>query len=261
MRTVYVIGIGTGSPEHITLAATGALASLDAVLLLDKGAETADMRAFRTALITAHAPQHPRIITIADTRRDADLAARNYRRAVSEWHSRRAAAIAAALSGLDSSATIGMLVWGDPALYDSSLRILAEVTATGLPLEVRVIAGLSAPSVLCAAFAITANAVGQPIHLTTGRQLAHTDPALLANCFVMLDSALSFRGLVPPTTTIYWGAYLGDPRREILIHGTVDEVTPAIVDARAAARAAHGWIMDTYLLRAPQDRSQYTTPG
>lgn len=253
MRTVYAIGIGTGNPAHLTGEAAEAIAALDAVLILDKGEDTADMRQLRTELIATHAPHNPRIITIADTSRDPDLARRDYRRAVAQWHERRAAAITEVLvNDLDDDVTTGFLVWGDPALYDSTLRILADVQASGVALEVKVIAGLSAPSVLCAAFGILANAVGQPIHLTTGRQLPHTDPHLLANCFVMLDGDLSYRGLVPPETEIYWGAYLGDPQRQILIHGSVADVTEQIVDARSTARGANGWIMDTYLLRAPQ---------
>ncbi|HWF29294.1 MAG TPA: precorrin-6A synthase (deacetylating), partial [Mycobacterium sp.] len=36
---------------------------------------------------------------------------------------------------------------------------------------------------------------------------------------------------------------------ELLIAGTVGEVGSRIVSLRAEARARHGWIMDTYLLR------------
>ncbi len=38
---------------------------------------------------------------------------------------------------------------------------------------------------------------------------------------------------------------------EILISGPPQEVGPKIVAAREAARAEHGWIMDSYLLRRP----------
>lgn len=46
------------------------------------------------------------------------------------------------------------------------------------------------------------------------------------------------------------GAYLGTPD-ELLVAGTVGEVGRRIVAMRADAQARHGWIMDTYLLRAP----------
>jgi precorrin-6A synthase len=64
---------------------------------------------------------------------------------------------------------------------------------------------------------------------------------------VMLDADCSFQ-VCPPDTRIWWGAYLGTDD-ELLIAGTVGEVGPRIVSLRAEARARHGWIMDTYLLR------------
>lgn len=45
------------------------------------------------------------------------------------------------------------------------------------------------------------------------------------------------------------GAYLGT-EHELLVAGTVGEVGDRIAQVRAEARAGHGWIMDTYLLRS-----------
>jgi precorrin-6A synthase len=64
----------------------------------------------------------------------------------------------------------------------------------------------------------------------------------------MLDGDCAFQSC-PPQTRIWWGAYLGTPD-ELLASGTVGEVGERIVTLRAEARARHGWIMDTYLLRA-----------
>ena len=54
-------------------------------------------------------------------------------------------------------------------------------------------------------------------------------------------------------TRIWWGAYLGTPD-ELLVSGTVGEVGAKIAELRAEARARHGWIMDTYLLRSADRR-------
>jgi precorrin-6A synthase len=51
--------------------------------------------------------------------------------------------------------------------------------------------------------------------------------------------------------TIYWGAYLGTDR-ERLIRGPLAEVAEEIDRVRESARQEHGWIMDTYLLRATE---------
>ena len=64
---------------------------------------------------------------------------------------------------------------------------------------------------------------------------------------VMLDAECSFR-MCPANSRIWWGAYLGTDD-ELLVAGTIGEVGTRIVELRAEARARHGWIMDTYLLR------------
>ena len=66
--------------------------------------------------------------------------------------------------------------------------------------------------------------------------------------FVHTNGDCAFRGIDPEGVTIWWGAYLGMPD-EILIAGPLAEVAERIVEAREAARAAHGWIMDAYLMR------------
>jgi len=64
----------------------------------------------------------------------------------------------------------------------------------------------------------------------------------------MLDAHCTFERFVGEDLHIYWGAYLGTPD-EMLISGKLSEVSEQIQQAREAARARKGWIMDTYLLR------------
>jgi precorrin-6A synthase len=65
---------------------------------------------------------------------------------------------------------------------------------------------------------------------------------------VMLDGACSFQNLDNQNCQIYWGAYVG-MKEEVLIQGTLDQVTEQIVQTRATARENHGWIMDIYVLK------------
>ncbi len=81
--------------------------------------------------------------------------------------------------------------------------------------------------------------------ITTGRQLR--THGLSGSAVVMLDGECSFRSC-PPDTRIWWGAYLGTDD-ELLVSGTIAEVGERIAQLRSEARARHGWIMDTYLLR------------
>ena len=102
---------------------------------------------------------------------------------------------------------------------------------------------------LAAAHGLILNRVGEPVLITTGRRLAERGmPADVPDVVVMLDGRCAFAGLPDTDLDIYWGAYLGTPR-QLLIAGDLRAVADEIVERRAAARAAAGWIMDTYLLR------------
>jgi precorrin-6A synthase len=169
----------------------------------------------------------------------------DYRGAVSDWHEARARVWATAIAAeLGPDGTGAFLAWGDPSLYDSTLRILDAVAAE-VEFSLDVIPGITAVQALTARHRIPLNQVGEPVLITTGRQLrAH---GLAGSAVVMLDAECSFQGC-PPDTEIWWGAYLGTDD-ELLVAGTVGDVGTRIAALRAEARARHGWIMDTYLLR------------
>ena len=143
---------------------------------------------------------------------------------------------------------MALLVWGDPSLYDSTLRI-AERLKLRLALQVSVVPGITALQALTAAHAIPLNDINAPVTITTGRQLReHGWPASANTVAVMLDGECFFQQLDPAGVTIWWGAYLGMPE-QLLVSGALADVAARIVQQRQTARAAHGWIMDTYLLR------------
>lgn len=51
--------------------------------------------------------------------------------------------------------------------------------------------------------------------------------------------------------SIWWGANLGTDSEE-LVAGRVGGVLPDLRAARGRAKGAAGWVMDIYLLRAPE---------
>ena len=168
-----------------------------------------------------------------------------------DWRSRRAEIYEQLITAeLADQGHGAFLAWGDPAIYDSTVHVLNEVLARGaVSFELQVIPGISSIQALAARHRVSLTRTGRPVHLTTGRLLSAGFPDNADDVVVMLDARCAFTG-VDPDTEIYWGAYVGSPD-EILISGTAAEAGPKIVAAREAARAEHGWIMDSYLLRRP----------
>ncbi|MGW5521142.1 precorrin-6A synthase (deacetylating) [Gordonia sp. NPDC003950] len=246
--TIRVIGIGPGDPRQITLQAIEAMADVDAFLALDKGTSKGGLLDARRNILERHAPQGYSLIEIGDPPRDRHPS--DYDAEVRRWHAARAEVIAGAIGEhVPDTGIAAFLVWGDPALYDSTLRIVDDLAARDdLAVAVEVIPGVTSASALTAAHRIVANRVGEPIHFTTGRRLADTPPGADTNQIVMLDADLAFRYTADADDHIWWGAYLGTAD-EILISGRVGDVTDEIVRARAEARARIGWIMDIYLIR------------
>jgi precorrin-6A synthase len=238
VRRVRVIGVGMG-PQHVTPEAADALRSVDYVLAFAKGEDDPLLEA-RLEICRAHGDRP--LVVVPDPPRDREDPA-DYPRAVRDWH---AARVAAYLRVLDERpGDVGVLVWGDPSLYDSTLRVV-DALARHLDLAVDVIPGISAPQLLAARHGIVLHEVGRPLHVTTGRRLREAIEQGQDNVVVMLNRALDLAGL--EDWLIWWGANLGTTTEE-LAAGRVGDVLPGIEEARERARAAAGWVMDAYLLR------------
>jgi precorrin-6A synthase len=243
-RRIHVIGIGAGDPGYVTAQAVAALNDTDVFFAMDKGEAKDDLVALRR-LICDRFIREPgyRFVSLPDPSR---AKTGDYRKAVDDWHAARARLWAEAIQAeLPDDGVGAFLAWGDPSLYDSTLRILDRVAAH-VEFDYDVIPGVTAIQALTARHRIPLNDVGEPVLITTGRRLR--EHGLAGTAVVMLDGDCAFTE-TPPQTRIWWGAYLGT-EDELLVSGTVGEVGEQIVTMRAEARARHGWIMDTYLLRA-----------
>ena len=246
MRRLSIIGIGAGNPDHITMQAIKALRDLDVVLLIDKGDDKESLAQLRKD-ICARYIENPscRFVTAKDPERDRTPA--DYQATVSEWHAQRASIYERMIrEELGENQHGAFLVWGDPSLYDSTLRILDRVAAMQtVEFDLDVIPGITSVQALAARHRIPLNHVGGNIHITTGRQLAKGMPG--DNVVVMLDGDCTFK-TIKDDVDIYWGAYVGTAD-ELLVSGSLRERGREIEKIRTEARARHGWIMDTYLLR------------
>ena len=246
MTDLWLIGIGTGNPAHVTLEARRALREAGLVLVPRKGPDKSDLADLRHAIL-ADCASTARVVEFDMPVRDES---QPYADRVTRWHDAIARIWGETLRAAGASGPVALLVWGDPGLYDSTLRIAARLDPRP---KLRVVPGITALQALTAAHAIPFNTVGGAVTVTTGRRLrAHGWPAGAETVACMLDAECSFGVLPPEGLHIWWGAFLG-MEDEILDRGPLAEAGPRIVASRASARAMHGWIMDTYLLRRQGD--------
>lgn len=251
MKKLMVIGIGAGNPDYITLQAVKALNRVDVFFLMDKGPSKDKLIDLRREIceryigdhvhrfVEAHSPERERgEVDYTSSVQELNLAKQlTFERLIDEE--------------LSDDQCGGFLVWGDPALYDSTIRILQAILASGrCAFEFEVIPGITSVQALAAQHKVPLNSIGRSIEITTGRRLAAGQVSDADSLVVMLDAQDAYRQVADRETQIYWGAYLGTPD-ELLISGRLEDVADEIERVRKAAREAHGWIMDTYLLRKP----------
>jgi precorrin-6A synthase len=246
MIELLLVGIGTGNPEHLTLQAIRALNSADLILIPRKGADKADLADLRRSICAEVVTNSSAKIVEFDLPR-RDQSNPDYRGGVDDWHDAIADVWSTTIrSELSSGGSVALLVWGDPTLYDSTLRIASRLNPAP---SVKVIPGITAIHALTAAHAIPLNEIGAPFLVTTGRRLREAGwPTGADTLVVMLDGDCAFQHLDPADVTIWWGAYVGMPQ-QITLAGPLAETGPLILKARTEARASNGWIMDVYLLR------------
>lgn len=234
-----ILGVGMG-PQHVTPEVAEALRSVDYVVAAQKSSDDQLLEA-RREICAAHGVE---LVAVPDPERDRD-APRDYPKAVADWHEARVAAYEQVL--LDRPGDVAFLVWGDPSLYDSTIRIVESIRARGnVQVDYDVLPGISAVQLLAARHRIVLHEVGRPLHVTTGRQLGLALEQGQDNIVVMLNRGLDLDGL--DDWLIWWGANLGTPE-EALVAGRVGEVLAEIAAVRAQVKEAAGWVMDIYLLR------------
>lgn len=253
MDELVLIGIGTGNPDHLTLQAVKAMRGADLILIPKKGPDKSDLAGLRHAMLAEHAPLVP-VVEFDMPKRDASA---GYLAGVEAWHDAIAREWIGAVGRADARSgggaefsqkirRVALLVWGDPSLYDSTLRIAARLDPRP---KVTVIPAVTSVQVLTAGHAIPVNEVGAPFTVTTGRQLRdHGWPDGVDTLVVMLDGECSFLTLPPAGVHIWWGSYVG-MAEEVLAQGPLAEMAATLPPLRERLRAEHGWIMDIYVLR------------
>lgn len=255
---IRVIGVGMGHPEHLTGQAIRALRTVDVILVPDERGATADLTVARQAICDAFIPaDHPyrfvEVPEVPDPRgaAGAEPSTAAYGHGVGE-----------VIKGLGAhEETVGLLVWGDPAHHDSTIRMV-DALAERFGVEHDVIPGIGAPQLLSAAHRIPLGRIGSSVHLTTGARLVDEYDPVLGDVVVVLDEDLRCGDLVDryPKVELFWGAFLGSAD-EMLVRGPLAEVIDQARRLRAEARERHGWVIDAYLLRPRGDEQGPVLPA
>ena len=235
-------------PTTWTIQAIDALNEVDVFFIPDKGLEKADLKRLR-AQICERFIKDPGYRTV-----DVSMPKRNrsssYGDDVEAWH----AAIqdryeVLLMEHLADGECGGFLVWGDPTLYDSTLRIIEKIHAAGLPLDYDVIPGISSIQALAARHRISLNRIGEPVAIVPGRRLDDEALNTIDSVVVVLDGDHAYRRVeAADDFDIFWGAYVGT-EDECLVAGRLSEVMSEIDALRRSRKDAKGWIMDSYLIR------------
>lgn len=250
MKTLLIIGIGAGDPDYLTVQAIKALNRTDVFFLMDKGSAKDSLIGLRKTICERFIQGRDYRFVSADCpERLRDVA--DYRGSVVDLNQDKQQLFERMIREQMADGECGaFLVWGDPALYDSTLRIVEEIVHNSAEeITYEVIPGITSLQALAARHKVCFNSIGQAFQVTPARRLAEGGfPEGLDSVLVMLDAQDSYRRFVDQDMHIYWGAYIGTAD-EVLIAGPLSEVAETIRSRRAELREQHGWIMDSYLLR------------
>ena len=256
MKRILIIGIGAGNPDYVTIQAVNALNEVDVFFVMDKGIAKEKLIALRKEICRRFIKGRDyRFAEATGPERVRDAV--NYRASVEDLNDDKQVAFERLISEELSDGECGaFLTWGDPALYDSTIRIVDSIIRKGgHDLEYEVIPGISSIQALAAQHKIPLNRIGESIGITTGRRIAEGFPNNVDSVVVMLDAEGAYKRFADQDIDIYWGAYIGTPD-EILVSGKLKDVAGEIDRIRTEARKANGWIMDSYLMRRNRSRGE-----
>ncbi len=256
MKKIYLIGIGPGDPDYLTVQAIDTMKKVDVFFLLEKqGQKNEDLVKIREEILERYLSKGTYEVVTAEIpeRKKGGKDYEVYKERVETWRQQKAEVIGQLIKDrMKDSETGAFLVWGDPALYDGHLEILQHILKQGkINFECEVIPGITSIQILSAKHKIPLNRIGETIEITTGRRLKEYSSAEIKNIVVLLDTYSTFKHFKDADVDIYWGGYLGS-KDEILVSGKLKDVIEDLKKIRGETKKKKGWLMDTYILRRRQ---------
>ena len=131
MKKILIIGIGAGDPEYVTVQAINAMNRADVFFVMDKGVSKAKLVQVRKEIIERYVKERDyRIVEATSPERQRDVA--SYVDAVETLNHEKQVVFECLIEEELRDGECGaFLVWGDPSLYDSTLRWRSEERRVG----------------------------------------------------------------------------------------------------------------------------------
>ncbi len=177
MKKILIIGIGAGDPDYLTIQAIKALNRTDVFFLMDKGAAKDRLVEQRKAICARFVTDRPYRFAQA-TSPGLVIGTPDLKAHVDELNQDKQRVFERLIAEEMADGECGaFLVWGDPTLYDSTIRIVEAIAHAGKhDLEFEVIPGISSIQALAAKHRVPLNRIGEPVEITTGRKIAEGFP-------------------------------------------------------------------------------------
>ena len=250
---LYLIGIGFGDAKHVTEEAAETIKNCNLILIGKKKDEKSDIANLKKNICKSFIKTNSvKFVEFIIPERQSTN--KKYINSVLEWHNDIAKTWVDIINehtfgNERTNINVGIPIWGDPSLYDSSQRIATRIKNTLHQTSIKLIPGLSSIQLLVSAFGIPFNEIGESVLITTGRLLKERGwPDGTETIYVVLDGECSFTFLKDNNIYIWWAAYLG-MKEQTLIQGKIARIGQEILSKRNNLRANKGWILDVYKLQ------------
>ncbi|RKX57364.1 MAG: precorrin-6A synthase (deacetylating), partial [Thermodesulfobacteriota bacterium] len=129
MKKIYLIGIGPGNPDYLTIQAINTMKEVDVFFILEKG-ERKGFKEFikiRKEILERYLDSGTyRVVSAKIPERKKSR--KSYKEEVKTWRQQKAEVMTGLIEDKMKDGEIGaFLIWGDPSLYDGHLEILQHI--------------------------------------------------------------------------------------------------------------------------------------
>ncbi|MEA3385673.1 MAG: SAM-dependent methyltransferase, partial [Thermodesulfobacteriota bacterium] len=118
MRKIYLIGIGPGNSDYLTLQAIDTMKKVDVFFILEKEKGFKEFLKIRKEILEKYLDRETyRVVNAKIPKRKKNR--KSYKEEVKTWREQKAEVITELIENKMKDGEIGaFLIWGDPSLYD-----------------------------------------------------------------------------------------------------------------------------------------------